>query len=199
MSQFKLSGIKNKFYSLYRLICPEIPKGKLREFSKKYGLLNTTNQCDTLAVIIPCYKHSNYLQKCLESVANQTQLPNQIIIVNDASPDNTSEIISEFITSHLQLKVLSIFNDTNLGQCASINKAISQTDADLYMILNDDDYLLPYACSVQLEVFRENPFIHLSGASAFHFSNDDHIATSPPPSFPSYHTSYHTPKECWVL
>ncbi|MEI8203322.1 MAG: glycosyltransferase family A protein [Bacteroidota bacterium] len=145
----------------------EIQTGKLQRYAKHTGVNTEKNKSDCLAIIVPCFKHAIFLKKCLDSIKNQTVLPNKLIIVNDASPDHTPKVILDFITSNPQVDVLQIQNPTNIGQAACINKAIEAHYADLYMIVNDDDCLLPRAVEHQLDVFRKNEDIHLFGASGF--------------------------------
>ena len=177
----------------------EISNGILKEYSNIKGLLEQQNKSNTISIIIPCYKHAKYLKQCLKSVTNQTTLPNKLIIVNDASPDNTDNIVSDFIRKNTALDITYITNEDNKGQAFSINRAIKEINTDLYMILNDDDYLLPYAVEYQLMIFRENPDIHLSGASCYYVKNDIQIKRilSKKITFKNTNIRIHTPEECW--
>lgn len=47
------------------------------------------------SVIIPCFNEEKYIQSCIETILNQTLLPNQLIIVNDGSTDNTVNIVKK--------------------------------------------------------------------------------------------------------
>ena len=49
-----------------------------------------------VSVIVPVYNVEKYLEKCLESLANQTLKDIEIIVVNDGSPDNSQEIIDRY-------------------------------------------------------------------------------------------------------
>ena len=50
-----------------------------------------------VSVIVPVYNVEKYLKKCLESLINQSLKDIEIIIVNDGSPDNSEEIILNYI------------------------------------------------------------------------------------------------------
>jgi glycosyltransferase involved in cell wall biosynthesis len=194
------SKVKSQVLSYFSgLKRSEIPKGKLKRFAKRHGLLNRTNKSDTITLIIPCFKHAIYLKKCLESIINQTVMPNKIVIINDASPDHTSEIVTEFIHLYPHLDILYIVNEENQGQAACINRGVSETNTDLYMILNDDDYLLPSTIEIQLEIFRQNPFIHLCGTTCYVIKNDqqiDSIVSNYQP--PKVKIFINTPHNCWL-
>ena len=49
-----------------------------------------------VSVIVPVYNVEAYLEKCLDSLANQTLKEIEIIVVNDGSPDNSQKIIDKF-------------------------------------------------------------------------------------------------------
>ncbi|MDD3079173.1 MAG: glycosyltransferase family A protein [Paludibacter sp.] len=170
--------IKRAFFISKIIKDREIPTNKLKKFAKSKGFLNRKNNCETIALIIPCYKHAQYLRKCFESAVTQTRLPDKIIIINDASPDHSSKIIDEFVSNQRGIiDIVVINNIENLGQSAAINMAITITNCDLYMILNDDDFLLPNAISSQIDVFASHPEIHLFGTSSYIIEDDKEIET----------------------
>jgi glycosyltransferase involved in cell wall biosynthesis len=65
-----------------------------------------------ISIIIPCYNVSKYLQKCLESVADQTYSNLEIICINDGSTDNTLEILLNFESKDSRFK---IYDQKNQG------------------------------------------------------------------------------------
>ena len=48
-----------------------------------------------VSVVIPCYNYAHYLKECVDSIRKQTYPVHEIIVVNDGSPDNTSEVAKE--------------------------------------------------------------------------------------------------------
>jgi GT2 family glycosyltransferase len=62
-------------------------------------------------------------------------------------------------------------NSRNLGQCATLNSAIGRTDADVIVVLNDDDYLMHDALEWIDTVFRANPDVGLVGARGVHVAS----------------------------
>ncbi|MFK7811230.1 MAG: glycosyltransferase family 2 protein [Maribacter sp.] len=59
-----------------------------------------------ISIIIPAHNEEQFLQACLESFVSQTQLPNELILVNDNSSDKTFQIASEFSTKYPWIKVV---------------------------------------------------------------------------------------------
>ena len=53
-----------------------------------------------ISVIVPVYNVEKYLEKCLESLVNQTLNDIEIIIVNDGSPDKSQNIIDEYVKKY---------------------------------------------------------------------------------------------------
>ena len=131
----------------------------------------------TIAIVIPCYGHARFVPRALESIAHQTVQPNQIIAIDDHSPDSTYQVLQDSALS-LGLdatKVTTGRNPANLGQCATLNRAIGHAKTDLIMILNDDDYLMHDAVERAIEVFRAFPHIALLGTQAVYVYGEGYL------------------------
>ncbi len=61
----------------------------------------------TISVIIPVYNTAKYLQKCIESVLNQTYKDFEIILVNDASTDNSLEICQQYAAKFSNIRLIN--------------------------------------------------------------------------------------------
>jgi hypothetical protein len=94
-------------------------------------------------LVIPCYRYGRFLRQCVESVLAQTETDVKILIIDDASPDNTAEIAMDL--SKESSRVSFVRHGANKGHIATYNEGIEWTSADYYMILSADDYLLPGA------------------------------------------------------
>ncbi|MCX6712935.1 MAG: glycosyltransferase family A protein [Candidatus Vogelbacteria bacterium] len=139
---------------------------------------------NSLAVVLPCYGHARYLPLAFESIIRQTRPPEEVIIIDDRSPDNTAEVIGQLISEYKQsganqIKFIVQTNNKNLGQCASINKAVELSESDLVMIMNDDDYLMEDAVETMFDLFQKNPQIALIGGSNVGFTEDNILLKKP--------------------
>ena len=67
-----------------------------------------------VSVIVPVYNVEQYLARCLDSILAQTYDDYEIICVNDCSPDNSSTILSEYVSKHSD-RIKVITNEVNLG------------------------------------------------------------------------------------
>jgi len=165
--------------SIKERLRPEVSQRKVRAFvrSKQGSFLPNLSLSNnpSLAVVIPCYGHAPFIREMFESIRLQTIPPNQVIFVIDQSPDNTLQILQDLVNQYsaeMSAQLIILENEENLGQAASLNKAIEYSDADLIMILNDDDYLLHDSIEVALSLLKKYPNAALLGGHALHFGGD---------------------------
>ncbi len=129
----------------------------------------------TIAVIVPCFGHVQYLEEMFACITNQTRKPDQIIFIVDESPDHSSELLSKIAKSldtDFQAIIRIIKNENNVGQSASINRGVETADTDLILILNDDDYLMHDCIDTILQIFKRFPAAVMVGGTALHFSGE---------------------------
>lgn len=91
----------------------------------------------SVTVIIPAYNAEVCLQRCLESVFCQEYLPEQVIIVNDGSTDNTGEVAGRYAN------LVEYHEQENRGPGASRNVGLEAARGDCVSFLDADDYWLP--------------------------------------------------------
>jgi len=165
--------LPNWFLRLVRR--PQVPLKKKLSFLAEPRVLPTEPvKLETLAIIVPCFEHARYINQAFESIVRQTRLPDEVIFIDDCSPDNTTEVLNGLITDYEatnpgQIKFLVSRNEKNQGQALSINKAVELTTADLVMILNDDDYLLHDTVETTLILFQRHPDLALVGGTNIEF------------------------------
>ena len=108
----------------------------------------------SVAVIIPCYNSSKYIQKTIESVLNQDYENLEVIAIDDGSTDETRKILEGYLP---KIRILSHPNNANLGPAASQNLGITQTKSDLIAFLDHDDFWYPSKVEEQVKIFEKNP------------------------------------------
>lgn len=92
-----------------------------------------------LSVIVPVYNSEKYLEKCLESLVNQTLEEIEIIIVNDGSTDNSQKIIDKYIDKYpTKIKALV---QKNSGQAVARNLGIKNANGEFIAFVDSDDYV----------------------------------------------------------
>lgn len=111
-------------------------------------------------IIIPAYNSATYLPVAIESVVAQTFTDWRILLVDDGSTDNTSEVLAPFI-ERLGSK-LKYIKQANGGLPAARNAAIRNSSAEFLALLDADDIWLPCRLLESLESFRDRPQVGLS-------------------------------------
>ena len=168
----------------------EISQKKILNFYKKNKFIKENYQGlflelknkrkKSIAIVVPCYMHEDYIETMFKSIISQTRQPDEVIFINDNSKDSTELILLEQINLFLnneKIKFKIINNIKNLGQSESINIGIESASSDLIMILNDDDYLFHDAIEVILSLFEKNNNLFLIGSTCIEFDNDDFLET----------------------
>ena len=95
-----------------------------------------------ISIIIPCYNCEKWIEKCLESINQQTFKDFEVICVNDCSKDNTLDVLKLY-KSKERFRMQIISNETNLGPGESRNKAIEAALGDWLCFCDSDDYYDP--------------------------------------------------------
>jgi glycosyltransferase involved in cell wall biosynthesis len=106
-------------------------------------------------VVVPCYRYGHFLRQCVESVLNQCGVDVRVLIIDDASPDNTAEIAAALVKD--DPRVNFIRHSENKGHIATYNEGIEWASADYMLILSADDYLLPGALSRAVNLMDAHP------------------------------------------
>lgn len=88
-----------------------------------------------ISVILPVYNSQEYIKNAIESVLNQTFADFELIIVNDGSTDNTSDMINQLTDERIKL-----INQSNQGPGAARNNALEIAEGDYIMFLDADDW-----------------------------------------------------------
>jgi glycosyltransferase involved in cell wall biosynthesis len=111
-------------------------------------------QNPTVSFIVPCYRLSHLLPECLNSIFSQTYRDFEVLIMDDCSPDNTSEVVSKFQDQRLRY----VRNDQNLGHLRNFNKGIEMSRGRYAWIISADDYLRrPYILKRYVDLLERHP------------------------------------------
>jgi|SRR6516162_2614474 glycosyltransferase involved in cell wall biosynthesis len=129
----------------------------------------------SIDVVVPCYRYGHFLRECVESVLAQKDVKVRILVIDDASPDNTAEVATKLTTQ--SSRVTFVRHATNKGHIATYNEGIDWASADYYMILSADDYLLPGALRRSTELMKVHPEVGFAYGRAI--TLDDRCTTFP--------------------
>lgn len=90
-----------------------------------------------VSIIVPCYNVEKYLPRCIESLVNQTLEDIEIILVNDASPDNSIKIMKEYELKYPN-KIKIIDSQINLRQGGARNLGIDIATGEFIGFVDSD-------------------------------------------------------------
>lgn len=121
-----------------------------------------------VSVIIPTHNRSAYLHSAVTSVLNQTYQDFEIIIVNDASSDNTEEVVASFTDSRIKY----IRHEVSKGDGGARNTGIVNAAGEFIGFLDDDDQWLPDKLGLQVAVLEKSP-PHVGGVYTGQFDIDE--------------------------
>ena len=118
----------------------------------------------TLGIIITCYNNSKDIINALNSVLNQTRLPDKIVIIDDKSTDISVSLIKEFIKKNsIEKKCKLIVNEFNYGVGKSRDLGIKNCKTDYVTTLDGDDTIHPDKLKYEFEaIIRNNACIAFS-------------------------------------
>lgn len=105
----------------------------------------------TLSVVIPTFNRADMLKRALKSIVMQDCKPDEVIVSDNASTDNTGEVLSGF--EGCGFKLTYSRHPENVGMLKNWEHAISLVKTDQFLILADDDYLLPGCLRAAREAF----------------------------------------------
>lgn len=121
---------------------------------------------DTVApvsVVIPCFRCSQTIPRAVESVAAQTLRPREIILVDDASGDQTFEVLQRLQTLYGQdwLKIVSM--PSNSGPASARNAGLGIASQPYIAFLDADDAWHPRKVEIQYKWMSQHPEVALTG------------------------------------
>ena len=98
-----------------------------------------------VSVIIPLYNQKDFVGEAIESILNQTYSNVEIIVVNDGSTDEPSEVLEKYKT------YIKLINQKNKGLAAARNTGIKHSSGEYIQLLDADDFLVKDKIKLQLE------------------------------------------------
>ncbi len=123
-----------------------------------------------ISVIVPTYNRSDFLCRCVDSILEQDYQNLEIIIINDCSTDNTSEVVKSKYGSNN--KVIYIENETNLGPGGNRQKAYLVSKGEYIIFADDDDfYFEPTFFSKAVALFHDYSNLSMVCANSIIFND----------------------------
>jgi glycosyltransferase involved in cell wall biosynthesis len=108
-----------------------------------------------VSIVALSYNHAPYITEALDSILTQTYKNIEIIVVDDASTDNSVEVISKFIEGSPSIQFIPL--KENIGNCRAFNLGYTLAKGKYIVDFALDDVLLPTRIEKQVEIFESLP------------------------------------------
>ena len=108
-----------------------------------------------VSICVPVYNMADYVGLAVQSALEQSFKDFEIIVCNNASTDNTAEVLSKFDDPRLKV----ITNETNIGMIRNFNLTVELAEGEYIKFLEADDLLLPGCLERGVKIFGEYPEI----------------------------------------
>lgn len=109
-----------------------------------------------ISIALCTYNGQKYIAEQLQSLINQTRLPDELIVVDDGSSDQTVQLVKSF-SNHAPLSVTLIENEEPLGASQNFSKALGHCTGDLIFPCDQDDLWQKDKIAVLEKIFQQNP------------------------------------------
>lgn len=109
-----------------------------------------------VSVVIPCFNHSAYILEAVNSVLNSSYPNIEIIIVDDGSKDNSSEVARDIMSRHENVFYI---NQSNQGPSTARNRGIQEAKGEYILPLDADDKISNQYIEQAFEVLKNDPGI----------------------------------------
>jgi glycosyltransferase involved in cell wall biosynthesis len=109
----------------------------------------------TVSVIMPNRNHARFLPGAVRALADQSVPPEDILLVDDGSTDDSVEVMRGLAQTHPSVRVL--INETNLGTTASCNRGLAEARGTHLLFAAADDLVLPGLIETGLDRLARHP------------------------------------------
>lgn len=138
-----------------------------------------------LSIIIPAYNNSRYLPECIRSLAMQDYRNIEIIVVDDASTDDTSSVVEKLAEHDSRIRLIQ--HKKNAGTLVSRKNGILASHGKYVMLMDQDDTLAPYTLTSLMQFAQQH------SADIYHFGVKIHAANAQAQQAAEGMTSFLTP------
>lgn len=106
---------------------------------------------EMISCIIPMYNAEPYIERCIQSVLNQTYKNVEIVVVDDGSKDSSLELVKKLLPSHN----IKLVEKTNGGVSSARNAGIFEATGEYIFFLDSDDFLPTNSFKILIDVIKQ--------------------------------------------
>lgn len=121
-------------------------------------------------IVVPCYNYGRFLEGCVRSVLEQSLGDVRVLIIDDASSDDSVSVAQSL--AHADRRVSVISHPQNWGHISTYNQGIEWASSDYFLLLSADDLLVPGALERAAEIMDADPDIVLTHGEGVPWQDD---------------------------
>jgi hypothetical protein len=117
-----------------------------------------TERRPSVSVVVPCYRYGHFLRDCVGSILDQEGVDVRVLIIDDASPDDSAEVAERLAAEDDRVEVRR--HAVNRGHIATYNEGLLEwADCDYSVLISADDMLTPGSLARATAVLEANPAV----------------------------------------
>ena len=129
-----------------------------------------------VSVVVPSYNHQGFVQTTLRSIFNQTLSPQELLVIDDGSNDNSPKIIRDALR---ECPVpFEFIARSNRGLCATLNEGLAKTSGKFFAYLSSDDVWLPEFLEARVSTLEAKPQAVLAFGHCYLINSQNEIIDS---------------------
>lgn len=131
----------------------------------------------TVDVVIPCYNYAHFLTSCVQSVLAQPGVSVRVLVIDDASPDDTAVVGQLLASRHKAVEFRRHY--VNKGHIATYNEGLLDwSTADYVVLLSADDMLAPGALERAIRIMEADKSVGMVYGRTLHFQHQHELPKS---------------------
>lgn len=124
----------------------------------------------SVSVVVPCYRYGRYLPAAVASALDQPGVDVEVVVVDDASPDDSADVARALAAADPRVRVL--VHERNLGHIRTYNDGLALARGDYVSLLSADDLLAPGALTRAAALLEAHPRVGLVYGYARSFTGE---------------------------
>lgn len=111
-----------------------------------------TDNNELISIVIPVYNGEKYIERCLESIINQTYQNYEVLVIDDGSNDNTAQIVDQYVCNYKRFKYIY---QQNSGVSSARNLGIKESKGKYITFIDSDDWVESEYVSVLIDTIKK--------------------------------------------
>ena len=148
----------------------------------------------TIAVIVPNRNDSRYLARCIRSILEQEDPPDELIVVDDQSTDNSVALIRSLIAGQSRARLIE--NPVNLGTYGALDQGLKIARSDYVLFLSANDFVLPGIFARARSCLARHPGAGLWSAMGWLVDEEDRLIRLDLSPVIALRDAYFSPAQC---